>query len=89
MDTYRLENGQLMPYRQPLRTETEDIFTTDPAILAEFGYYPLRYTDPPEADETHTAVSRWEMGAGEIVQVWTVEEIPAPEADPEEAGAAK
>lgn len=74
-------DGTLTYYRQPLRTETRDIFTTDSAILAEFGYFPLRYTDEPEADEYHTAVPHWEQGEGEIVQVWEVEEIPY---DPEE-----
>lgn len=75
------EDGALTYYRQPLRTETRDIFTTDPAILAEYGYYPLRYTDAPEVDEHHAAVPHWEQGDGEIVQVWVIEEVPY---DPEE-----
>ena len=63
-------------YRQPIRTATRDIFTTNSAILAEHGYYPLRYTDAPEVDEHHTVVPHWEQGDGEIVQVWEIEEIP-------------
>lgn len=72
----KLENGKITGYRQPIRTGERDIFTTDPSILAEYGYYPLRYTDAPEVDEHHAAVPHWEQGENEIVRVWTVEEIP-------------
>lgn len=63
-------------YRQPIHTDTHDIFTTNPATLAEYGFYPLCYTVPPEVDEHHVAVPHWEQVENEIVQVWTIEEIP-------------
>lgn len=72
----KLDNGRISLYHQPIHTEAGDIFTTNPATLAEYGYYPLRYTDAPEVNEHHTAVPHWEQGEGEIVQVWMVEEIP-------------
>lgn len=75
-------DGTLTYYRQPIRTATRDIFTTNAAILAEYGYYPLRYIDAPEVDEHHAAVPHWEQVDNEIVQVWGIEEVePIPETD--------
>lgn len=72
----KFENGRIGLYRQPIHTETGDIFTNDPKILASHGYYPLYFTPAPETDERHYAVSHWEQVENEIVQVWTIEEIP-------------
>ena len=48
---------------------------TDAQLLAE-GYLPMTETEPPETDEQHYPVASWEERDGEIVQVWTVEELP-------------
>lgn len=48
---------------------------TDAQLLAE-GYLPVIETDPPVTDKQHYAVPHWTEQDGEIVQSWTVEEIP-------------
>lgn len=72
----KLTDGKLEIYKQPLHTDEGDIFTNNAATLAEYGFYSLFYTPAPETDERHYAVPHWEQGENEIVQVWTVEEIP-------------
>lgn len=71
----KLENGKLKPYRQPIRTGTHDIFTSNPVTLAEYGFYPVRYTVPPEVDEHHVAVPHWVQFTDCIKQVWEVVEV--------------
>ena len=48
---------------------------TDAQLLAE-SYLPVIETDPPVTDDQHYAVPHWTEKNGEIVQSWTVEEIP-------------
>lgn len=48
---------------------------TDEQLLAE-GYLPVVETDAPETDDRHYAEPHWTEVDGEIVQSWTVEEIP-------------
>lgn len=72
----KLTAGKIEIYKQPIHTETGDIFTTNAATLAEYGYYPLYYTPAPETDERHYAIPHWEQGENEIVQVWVIEDIP-------------
>ena len=51
---------------------------TDTQLLAE-GYLPVIETDAPETDERHYAVPHWAIQNDQIVQSWTVEEIPISE----------
>lgn len=59
---------------------------TDAQLLAE-GYLPVVETDAPEVDERREATPHWTIQNHQIVQSWTVEELP-PEPDeltPDEA----
>ena len=48
---------------------------TDAQLLSE-GYLPVVETDAPEVDERHEAMPHWAIENNQIVQSWTVEEIP-------------
>ena len=48
---------------------------TDAQLLAE-GYLPVVETDAPETDDRHYAEPHWTEQNNQIVQSWTVEEIP-------------
>ena len=48
-------------------------------VYLEQGYKPVRYTDPPETEPGYIAVPGWEETTEEIVQTWTVEEVPITE----------
>lgn len=63
------------------------VFNPTDQMLADAGYLPVIETDPPEAPEGHHYVSGWEQQGDQIVQIWTLEELP-PEPDeltPDEA----
>lgn len=51
---------------------------TDAQLLAE-GYLPVVETDAPDVDEQHEATPHWAIVNNQIVQSWTVEEIPITE----------
>lgn len=51
---------------------------TDAQLLAE-GYLPVVETDAPEVDERHEATPHWAIQNHQIVQSWTVEEVPISE----------
>lgn len=44
----KLEENREIPYRQPLTVGDRLVFTDDPEILAEYGYYPLYEAEYPE-----------------------------------------
>ena len=48
---------------------------TDAQLLSE-GYLPVIETDAPETDERHFATPHWAIENNQIVQSWTIEEIP-------------
>jgi len=51
---------------------------TDAQLLSE-GYLPVIETPMPETDERHYATPRWAIENNQILQSWTVEEIPITE----------
>jgi hypothetical protein len=51
---------------------------TDAQLLSE-GYLPVVETEPPETDERHFATPHWAIQNNQIVQSWTVEEVPISE----------
>ena len=51
---------------------------TDAQLLSE-GYLPVIETPMPETDERHFATPHWAIQNNQIVQSWTVEEIPISE----------
>lgn len=44
--------------------------------LTELGYLPVVESEPPETDEQHYAVASWRIVNDEIVEEWSVLEIP-------------
>ena len=77
----RLIEGKLREPRFPLG-EHEDIFTTDPVILAEYGYKAVRYTDTPELADNEYVTPIYTETETEIVVTWDVhEDDTATEAD--------
>ena len=48
---------------------------TDEMLLTE-GYLPVIETPMPDVDEQHYATPHWAIENNQIVQSWTVEEIP-------------
>lgn len=80
----KLVNGIIYPYRQPLITDTCQLFTTNPEILAQYNYYPIIYTIAPSTDKFHIAVPHWEINNNQIIQVWNIQELPPIEDIPDE-----
>ena len=51
---------------------------TDAQLLAE-GFLPVIETPAPETDEQHYATPHWAEQNNQIVQSWTIEEVPISE----------
>ena len=71
----------------PIRVGDRVIGNPPDEVYAEAGYLPVIETDPPEAPEGHYMEPSWAERDGQIVQIWTLEELP-PEPDeltPDEA----
>lgn len=66
------------PSYAPRRMIIGDKWVYNPTLeqLTELGYLPVVESEPPVTDEQHYAVPHWTEQDGEIVQSWTVEEIP-------------
>ena len=66
------------PSYAPRRMRIGDAWVYNPTgeqLLAE-GYLPVIETEPPGTDAQHYAEPHWSEADGQIVQSWTVEEIP-------------
>lgn len=74
----KLENGRLIRFKNPLRTETKDIFTNDPVLLLLYGWKEIVYTAPEER-EGYYPVAHWEETDTQIIQTWTYEPIESEE----------
>lgn len=72
----KLEDGR--PRYAPRRMQIGGAWVYNPtsAMLTAAGYLPVIETEPPETDDQHYAEPRWTEENGQIVQTWTVEEIP-------------
>ena len=77
----KLVNGELRGAPRPIRTETGDVFTNDPALLLQYGYKPIILTDCPSDGKSY--VGSWTETETEITQVWT-EQPQTGEATPEQ-----
>lgn len=72
-------DGQIQAAPNPLR-----IVVANPSdeVYEQWGYHKVIATDPPEYDpETQQVESHYEMQGNDIVQVWTVSDIPAEDAE--------
>lgn len=52
------------------------IFNPSDDLYIAHGYLPVIETDAPTTDDEHYAVPSWKEENGQIVQEWSVEEIP-------------
>ena len=81
----KLVGGELRGAPRPIRTENGDVFTTDPALLLQYGYKPIILTDCPSDGKSY--IDSWTETETEITQVWT-EQPQTDEATPEQLEAA-
>lgn len=70
----KLENGRLIRFKNPLRTEDKDIFTNDPELLLQYGWKEVVNTTPEER-QGYYPVQHWEETDTQILQTWTYEPI--------------
>ena len=68
----KLVNGELRGAPRPIKTSEGDVFTTDPALLLQYGYKPIITAEYPSDGGYYT--ESWTETDTEITQVWT--EIP-------------
>lgn len=66
------------PSYAPKRVIVGDKWVYNPVAehLTELGFLPVVEAAPPETDENHYAVPSWEIVNDEIVESWSVLEIP-------------
>ena len=74
----KLVNGELRGAPRPIRTENGDVFTTDPALLLQYGYKPIIMAEYPSDGKSY--IDSWAETETEITQVWT--EQPQTDYDP-------
>lgn len=74
----KLINGELRGAPRPIRTENGDVFTTDPALLLQYGYKPIITAEYPSDGGYYT--ESWTETETEITQIWT--ELPQTDDDP-------
>ena len=65
----KIENGELRGAPRPIRTENGDVFTTDPALLLQYGYKPIIMAEYPSDGKSY--IDSWAETETEIIQVWT------------------
>ena len=65
----KLVNGELRGAPRPIRTENGDVFTTDPALLLQYGYKPIITAEYPSDGKSY--IDSWTETETEITQIWT------------------
>lgn len=76
---YILQDGKPVEVTAIIVDGMRIVYPTDAQVDAAGAGYPLNLTDPPEYDpETEKLTLSYALEGGEIVQVWTVEELPQP-----------
>ena len=74
----KLVGGALHGAPRPIRTENGDVFTTDPALLLQYGYKPIIMAEYPSDGKSY--IDSWAETETEITQIWT--ELPQTDDDP-------
>lgn len=77
----KLINNQLVLAPNPIIIADRQIGNPPGEVYISDGYKPVVYTDPPTVEPGYAAVPGWEENVLEIVQVWTVEQVPITEED--------
>ena len=65
----KLVNGELRGAPRPIKTSEGDVFTTDPALLLQYGYKPIITSEYPSDGKSY--IDSWTETETEIAQVWT------------------
>ena len=79
MQYAKLINSILIIAPNPIIIDDRQIGNPPAEVYTAEGYKPVVYTNPPVVAEGYVAVPGWEETAGEIVQTWTVEQVPITE----------
>lgn len=74
----KLVDGELRGAPRPIKTSEGDVFTTDPALLLQYGYKPIITAEYPSDGGYYT--ESWTETESEIKQIWT--ELPQTDDDP-------
>lgn len=80
----KLIDGNLINFKQPIRTSDGDIFTNDPEIIMQYGYKEIVYTTPPKVETGFYAFPHWEETEAQIIQIWEILPLPPDEATSED-----
>lgn len=81
MNYAKLIDGAIVYAPCKLTVDEYVVYNPTTEMLIADGWKPVVYTDPPEVDPGCIAVPGWEETETEIVQTWTVEEVPITEGD--------
>ena len=65
----KLVNGELRGAPRPIKTSEGDVFTTDPALLLQYGYKPIITAEYPSDGKSY--IDSWTETETEITQIWT------------------
>ena len=65
----KLVGGALHGAPRPIKTSEGDVFTTDPALLLQYGYKPIITAEYPSDGKSY--IDSWTETETEITQVWT------------------
>ena len=79
MNYAKLIDGQIVYAPRKLPVGEYVIYNPTPEMLIAEGYKPVVYTEPPTVEPGYVAVPGWEENVLEIVQTWTVEQVPITE----------
>lgn len=75
----KLIDGEIFFAPNPIIIGDRQIGNPPGEVYEAEGYKPVVYTDPPVVEPGYIAVPGWEETAEEIVQIWTVEQVPITE----------
>ena len=79
MNYAKLINGNIVLAPRKLPVGEYTVYNPTPDMLIAEGYKPVVYTEPPQTEPGYVAVPSWTENVLEIVQVWTVEQVPITE----------
>ena len=79
MNYAKLIDGNLVYAPRKLTVGDYTVYNPTPDMLIAEGYKPVVYTEPPQTEPGYVAVPSWTENVLEIVQVWTVEQVPITE----------
>lgn len=83
MQYAKLIDGEIQYAPRKVQNGAYIVYNPAAALLTALGFKPVRFTQPPEAEQGSVAVFGWTETEAEIVQTWTTE----PEGDISDAEA--